>query len=267
MASLGVFGSTWQQAPGARDNLRSNQTLLEAFGAEPGNLTLGPRGRADEAVATDGVDEVPRIFSMKEQPGFGGPLLGAFRGPSSSQDFGWTGSSTGFRFSGFDGWGQQHLLRPGRTGQAEGFSPGTGLISGGGFGLGSGSGDPCWVTVFGFPGRMAAAVRQQLESLCGPILEVRHGEGNFMHVRFQGPQAASACLALNGQILLGQLMVGCVPCAHSALLACDSDAAEEDRGKGAAFPAGSIVPAYGPGGPQVRRGGLLWRLLDNLFGI
>jgi len=263
MASPGVFGSTWQQAPGARDNLRSNLTLLEAFGAEPGTGAPGIRATGADEVATD--DEVPRIFSMKAQPGFGGPLLGSFR-PSNAQDFGWTGSATGFRSSGIDGWGQQHLLHPGRTVQGEGFAS-SALLSGGGVGLGSGSGDPCWVTVFGFQGQMAAAVRQQLQSLCGPILEVCHGEGNFMHVRFQGPQAASACLALNGQILIGQLMVGCVPCAHSALLASTgSDLTEEDRCRAAAVPGGSLLPG-GPGAPQARRGGLLWRLLDNLFDI
>eukprot|EP00434_Breviolum_minutum_P042600 symbB.v1.2.037927.t1/scaffold5742.1/size24057/2 len=42
----------------------------------------------------------------------------------------------------------------------------------GGLGAGTTSGNPCWVTVFGFPGRAAAAIRQQLEAVCGPIVEV-----------------------------------------------------------------------------------------------
>merc|ERR1719262_418460 len=77
------------------------------------------------------------------------------------------------------------------------------------------SGDPCWVTVFGFPGRSAALVRQQLESRCGPVVEVRHGDGNFMHMRFQSASAASQCLAHNGRPLLGGVLIGCVPCTAS----------------------------------------------------
>merc|ERR1719324_1540666 len=72
--------------------------------------------------------------------------------------------------------------------------------------------DPSWVTVFGYPGRAAALVRQQLESMCGPIVEVRHGDGNFMHVRFQTVAAARNCLSQHGHTVLGKLIVGCVPC-------------------------------------------------------
>merc|ERR1719506_2067026 len=75
--------------------------------------------------------------------------------------------------------------------------------------------DPSWVTVFGFPGRAAALVRQQLETLCGPVVEVQHGDGNFMHVRFQTAAAAQACLSHHGHTVLGKLMVGCVPCTSS----------------------------------------------------
>eukprot|EP00913_Durusdinium_trenchii_P034170 g31979.t1 len=88
------------------------------------------------------------------------------------------------------------------------------------------SGSASWVTVFGFPGRAASGVRQQLEAVCGPIVEVCYGEGNFMHVCFGSPQAASACLALNGQLLLGKIMVGCIPCTHAALLAGESEQPE-----------------------------------------
>ncbi|CAE7668322.1 Nup35, partial [Symbiodinium pilosum] len=78
------------------------------------------------------------------------------------------------------------------------------------------------VTVFGFPSRLAPAVRQQLEALCGPIVEVCYGDGNFVHVCFASSQAASACLGLNGQLLLAKVMVGCVPCTHAALLSGES---------------------------------------------
>eukprot|EP00930_Biecheleria_cincta_P071035 TRINITY_DN58595_c0_g1_i1.p1 TRINITY_DN58595_c0_g1~~TRINITY_DN58595_c0_g1_i1.p1 ORF type:complete len:246 (+),score=30.20 TRINITY_DN58595_c0_g1_i1:48-785(+) len=235
--------NSWQQAFGTKSNLHGNQAFLEAFGADVGNVAGGSMSvRGAEAMATD--EEIPRVFSMKEA---------AFQGGATALRGG----------RGIDSWGQQHVLQAGRTRHhalvREGLdSPG--LL-----------GDSRWVTVFGFPGRMALAVRQQLESLCGPIAEVCHGDGNFMHVRFHNPQAASSCLTLNGQLLLGKLMVGCIPCAHSALLAASNgerEAQETDRypgGVGGIAGPGIPPAAMGPGGPQVRRGALLWRVLDYLF--
>merc|ERR1719401_674016 len=91
-----------------------------------------------------------------------------------------------------------------------------------------GSGDACWVTVFGFPGRAASLVRQQLETQCGPIVKVRHGDGNYMHVRFHSVAAAGQCLALNGRQLVGKLLIGCVP--RTSGLAGDNDMRDDASG-------------------------------------
>jgi len=153
------------------------------------------------------------------------------------------------------GWGNNLMLHP---------TPQDSAL--GGLGAGTTSGNPCWVTVFGFPGRAAAAIRQQLEAVCGPIVEVCHGEGNFMHICFASSQAATACLALNGQLLLGKIMVGCIPCTHAALLAAgETDQQELLQRTATSNSGGQFLPR--PGRPEVRRNGFLWRLLDQLFDL
>ncbi|CAK9070574.1 unnamed protein product [Durusdinium trenchii] len=194
------------------DQLLTNRTLVEAFGG-----TTGPSGAGGSRVGTfdeaaDEAEEIPRVFSLKGA----GSSFGAGANHTSlpsSQAFGaWPGASS---------WGNHLLLHP--TPSQEAGLPAFGS------GLGNApmaSGSASWVTVFGFPGRAASGVRQQLEAVCGPIVEVCYGEGNFMHVCFGSPQAASACLALNGQLLLGKIMVGCIPCTHAALLAGESEQPE-----------------------------------------
>eukprot|EP00933_Yihiella_yeosuensis_P023816 TRINITY_DN18518_c0_g1_i1.p1 TRINITY_DN18518_c0_g1~~TRINITY_DN18518_c0_g1_i1.p1 ORF type:complete len:320 (+),score=73.34 TRINITY_DN18518_c0_g1_i1:72-1031(+) len=317
------WGSSWSgPLAGGRDHLRAHPALMEAFGAEPSRFGVSAEGASGRGVLTDtvssadGIDEIPKVFSLQAQQqrgqgslisssltGFGtgsSSLLGASgtTGGLSLHGGFYGGSSSGANLHGsaygggsragssaFGGWGQEHLLKGA-------VAVGSDTLCGGfSEGLGSGSSnDPCWVTVFGFPARMATAVRQQLEAVCGHIAEVCYGDGNFMHVRFQSPQAASACLALNGQTLLGKLMIGCTPCAHSVLLAAsagatgglDSDEAEQRQRHWQQWPGGSGIASGGHGamagapwssaavgrdGPQVRRNGLFWRLLDHLFDI
>mmetsp|Transcript_46336 Transcript_46336/g.110316 ORF Transcript_46336/g.110316 Transcript_46336/m.110316 type:complete len:260 (-) Transcript_46336:13-792(-) len=140
-------------------------------------------------------------------------------------------------------------------------------------------GDPCWVTVFGFPGRAAGLVRQQLEMLCGPIVESRYGDGNFLHIRFQTASAASQCLARNGHPLVGNLLIGCVPCTAAAGLG--SDGLDADPSTTSRWRGGdslrfdwdnsggrNVVPPGAVGwAPRLRRQGFLWRVLDTLFNI
>lgn len=136
-------------------------------------------------------------------------------------------------------------------------------------------GDPCWVTVFGFPGRATSLVRQQLEALCGPILEIRHGDGNFMHVHFHSAAAGNMCLAQNGRAILGgKLLIGCVPCT-SGLVGAGQGMDESEEAETHLRPAGqsSVVGlpwalSTGPDpGPKVTRGGFFQRVLDMLFDI
>jgi len=124
--------------------------------------------------------------------------------------------------------------------------------------------DQSWVTVFGYPGRAAALVQQQLEALCGPIAEVRHGDGNFMHVRFQSVHAAQQCLSHHGHTVLGKLMIGCVPCTSTLLGTADQKAPDSSRRRELVEPEASIPRAPLP---QVHRGNLLWRLLDLVFDV
>ncbi|CAJ1444373.1 unnamed protein product [Effrenium voratum] len=89
-----------------------------------------------------------------------------------------------------------------------------------------------------------------------------------MHVCFASCQAATACLALNGQLLLGKIMIGCIPCTHAALLAATGDCLEQESVRAAPGTAYDLRQmSAGPGRPEVRRNGLLWRMLDQLFDI
>ncbi|CAE8620362.1 unnamed protein product [Polarella glacialis] len=271
MMSWGGQGAAgaWHDSSRGQD-LRGHPTLLAAFGAEPrlgDGANLGGLLDANQ-------DEVPRTFSTKAQQGLGG--AGAPGGGGMDSALG-----------GYGGWGNQ-LVLGGKNGQRSAVGSAGGLLgvagpltdrsSGFSGARGSGSSQSCWVTVFGFPGRMAAPVRQQLEALCGPVAEVLHGDGNFMHARFQSAQAANACLALNGQVLLGSLMVGCVPCAQSVLLSASGPEEVEQSSQwlnqgsllGSQLPQGNRLAGStgSPGqGPEVRRSGLFWRLLDHIFDI
>lgn len=166
------------------------------------------------------IEEVPRIFSQTSR------TWQNFV-PASGNGFGWYygecdfGDSTETKFPGVPNYkvrgfdqGALHGMVDGTVAGSLGFAQTTmGDLPGGGAG-----GDPCWVTVFGFPGRAAHLVQQQLETLYGPVVEVCHGDGNFMHVRFHSAAAASACLALNGHALLGRVLIGCVPCTSAVVV-------------------------------------------------
>ncbi|CAE7247858.1 Nup35 [Symbiodinium natans] len=189
----------------ASRDLLTNPTLLEAFGgnslAYQGN---GPSrvGTLDEAMGEEG-EEVPKVFSMQ---GLGSSSGVASAGAASQGN--WYRNSSfgaGAAAGAAGGWGHSLLLHPAPVQEGLGLGREPGGRSG-----------ACWITAFGFPSRLAPAVRQQLETICGPIVEVCYGDGNFVHVCFASSQAANACLALNGQLLLGKLMVGCVPCTHAA---------------------------------------------------
>lgn len=166
------------------------------------------------------LEEVPHIFSQKSRTWAGFSSV-------NGANFDWHYEDSGFgdfaettftgvptcRVRGFDK-GKQHGTDDWTVPGCLGFAQTTlGDLPGGGAGS-----DPCWVTVFGFPGRAALLVQQQLEALYGPVLEVCHGDGNFMHVRFHSTAAASACLALNGHALLGRLLIGCVPCTSAVVV-------------------------------------------------
>jgi len=238
-------------------------------GGIPGLGRLSPVGepgwRADLPSSSGAMaeDDMPRSFSVKDQ-------LGGF----------------GFGADDFVVGGLGDI--PMRSSPSAGMTPhGDALY-----------GDPCWVTVFGFPGRSASLVRQQLETLCGPIVEVRHGDGNYMHVRFHSAAAAAQCLALNGRQVLGKLLIGCVP--RTSGLAADNLSMRSDGGgdigglgqppiagrAGALLsPGTSSFDAYGSDGgpptgpraampappavrgPLVKRGGLWRSLLDLIFDI
>jgi len=238
------MGGAWQYAAGAPDAARVHPKLFEAFGAETRPDDFGGFGGSGSNTAAFAdptgalAEEVPRVFSAKAQGSLAGDL--------------------GFQTSGFGGG----------FASAGGASASQPLAA-----SALPYGDPCWVTVFGFPGRAAALVRQQLEALCGPIVEVCHGDGNFMHVRFHGASAANACLAQNGRPILGKLLIGCVPCTSGlggAGQAMDeSEEAEPPFRPGPKPAAGMPWPlaAGATPGPKVTRGGFLGRLLDLLFDI
>lgn len=243
-----MFGARHRQAP--KDNLLTNPTLIEAFGGNTSGYWSSPaRAGTVHEVVPDDAEEVPRVFSMKETSG----SFGASSSCLPTTQAPWPmGASSG------TGWGNNLMLHPTPTQDSTLGGLGTGQVA---------SGNPCWVTVFGFPGRAAAAVRQQLEAVCGPIVEVCHGEGNFMHICFVSSQAATACLALNGQLLLGKIMVGCIPCTHAALLAVGETDQQESLQRTATYSNGGQFLPPGPGRPEVRRSGFLWRLLDQLFDL
>merc|ERR1712007_177826 len=68
----------------------------------------------------------------------------------------------------------------------------------------------------------------------GPIVEVCHGDGNFMHVRFRSAAAADACLAQNGRPILGKLLIGCVPCSSDLVgMTASSGSTGQDASMGA----------------------------------
>jgi len=242
----GSTADTWQRAAGAG---AMHPRLFEALGGEarPSGDRFGLSGQGpafQESMAGSLSEEVPRIFSMAGQAGIAGDLQG---------DRGLFGVSSLREAQAQYGGGDPALLP-----QQAGALP---------------YGDPCWVTVFGYPGRAASLVRQQLEALCGPILEIRHGDGNFMHVRFPNPSAANMCLAQNGRPLLGgKIMIGCVPCTSGLLAASpgldDLDGSRPPllRAEGTtrlpwALSAGALP------GPKVTTGGLFQRLADALFDI
>eukprot|EP00928_Gymnodinium_smaydae_P025577 TRINITY_DN20321_c0_g1_i1.p1 TRINITY_DN20321_c0_g1~~TRINITY_DN20321_c0_g1_i1.p1 ORF type:complete len:305 (-),score=43.43 TRINITY_DN20321_c0_g1_i1:117-1031(-) len=205
MATWGSLGGAWQCAAGASAGAKSNRGLHEAFGLEVHGADMArSRFHADYALpanaqVSDGLvdDEVPRVFSMQSQlTAAGGGFPVGFADASSlvgGLGAGSAGALAGGIFSAAAGRSSMHSLAGGAAGPAS-------------------SHDPCWVTVFGFPARTSSMVRQQLETLCGPIVEVVHGDGNFMHVRFHSAEAAAACLAQNGRAVLGKLLFGCVPC-------------------------------------------------------
>lgn len=257
MATLGSLGNAWQYAAGAPDAARAHPKLLEAFGSDP-----------------------------RQSAGFGG-----FGSRASSSAFAGVASAYGEEvprvFSAkamHSSLGGEMLLQAPRT-----VDP---LVNAGA----SSQGDPCWVTVFGFPGRAASAVRQQLEAMCGPIAEVQHGDGNFMHVRFHSAAAASQCLAHNGTAIVGKLLIGCVPCTSALVAGYSSRGTAPGAGISGDFeddehmyggPASLIGGGRQPvgqgwgsmnmpqgqmgsgwaGGPQVIRANPLWRLLDLLFDV
>eukprot|EP00929_Paragymnodinium_shiwhaense_P069722 TRINITY_DN35179_c0_g1_i1.p1 TRINITY_DN35179_c0_g1~~TRINITY_DN35179_c0_g1_i1.p1 ORF type:complete len:249 (+),score=69.43 TRINITY_DN35179_c0_g1_i1:113-859(+) len=146
-------------------------------------------------------------------------------------------------------------------------------------------GDGTWVTVFGFPGRAANIVQERLAALCGPIVDVKYGEGNFIHVQFSSSAAAAQCLAQNGQPLVGSLIIGCVPCSSEMAAGGGGRAPAASRAGAATLDmdAGGLLgpgggPAAGPRAappvPLVAKqaqpaggGGLLWKFLAIIFDI
>uniref|UniRef100_A0A7S2CS91 RRM Nup35-type domain-containing protein n=1 Tax=Alexandrium andersonii TaxID=327968 RepID=A0A7S2CS91_9DINO len=247
MATWGSLGGAWQYAAGAPDGAFVHPKLFEAFGAEAKlGDDLGGFGANTQADVVGGfAEEVPRAFSARALAGTAGGGIG----PQAGLGLGTPGI----------GLGAPVLPQPM---------------------LGAPGGDARWVTVFGFPGRAAALVRQQLEARCGPIVETCHGDGNFVHVRFHSTSAANACLAQNGRALFGKLLIGCVPCT-SGLASVDQIADESEDAKtpsllhpGLPPPVAAVGGApwatLGAGlmdGPKVSRGSFFWNLLDLIFDI
>lgn len=188
-------------------------------------------------VETSAAEEVPKVFSTKSQT----PFAGGAGGLSAFADRAYQEPSFGSSWAGPAGLPTH--------------------------------GDPCWVTVFGFSGRSAALVRQQLESFCGPIVEVCHGDGNFMHVRFRSAAAANTCLSLNGHAILGKLLVGCVPCTANLGAMRGPQGLGAEEGPRLAAVQDEPKGLFGPGqrgattAAQVHRAGFGWRLLDLLFDL
>lgn len=247
MATWGSLGDSWQNATGAPERASLHPTLFAAFGRDVrladdvGGFAGGNRNNVFADSTSMLTEEVPRVFSMQSHGNFGGDSN------FQSVDHG----------AGFLGMGM-------------GTSPSmvTSALP---------SGDQCWVTVFGFPGRTATLVRQQLETLCGPIVEVYHGDGNFMHIRFQNASAANTCLAHNGHAILGKLLIGCVPCA-SGLRAmdearegesiCKSDGSLSNGGwPGSRRFRSPLAPVVVRPGPEIKTNGFIWRLLDLIFDL
>eukprot|EP00927_Polykrikos_kofoidii_P062435 TRINITY_DN57249_c0_g1_i1.p1 TRINITY_DN57249_c0_g1~~TRINITY_DN57249_c0_g1_i1.p1 ORF type:complete len:280 (+),score=62.71 TRINITY_DN57249_c0_g1_i1:132-971(+) len=279
MATWGTLGGAWQYAAGAEGTDRANLKLCEAFGANiqyPG-ADLFDKAPFAGAVRTDPAnalaDEVPRIFSMKAQPGGGlaGDTPATLQRPAGGDAIaGFGGGGLGGGIGGAIGGGLGGGLGGGGFMDVTGLRPPVASREGGA---------SCWVTVFGFAGRSESLVRQQLETHCGPILQVVHGDGNSMHLRFHTSAAASQCLALNGRSLMNKIIIGCVPCTASFI-----DGRAE---AGASAPAGGEEwsdayghvggPPTGPRsapppppaarGPRVQRGNLVWRMLDLIFDI
>jgi len=290
MATWGSYGGAWQYAVGANSNSNVHPKLAEAFGRDASAFqrsTYGSRldpglnrGFSDELTEAASPElEVPRVFSMKQSA-----QDGAFSGgapPGGGNDF--MGAS--------------------RFGMAIGAAAAAPCMA-------PGSVNPCmdphWVTVFGFPGRAAVVVRQQLETLCGPILDVIQEDGNFMHVRFQNVSSANQCLAHHGHAILGKLYIGCVQCTSTRLGASSGLAGETREELDLRRRESSVTPSVasfaglpaGPGGPgsggaafgqngggcwlngrggpagygnqappQIRKGGIFCRVLDALFDI
>eukprot|EP00418_Pyrodinium_bahamense_P063193 CAMPEP_0179084344 /NCGR_PEP_ID=MMETSP0796-20121207/38139_1 /TAXON_ID=73915 /ORGANISM="Pyrodinium bahamense, Strain pbaha01" /LENGTH=242 /DNA_ID=CAMNT_0020781767 /DNA_START=39 /DNA_END=767 /DNA_ORIENTATION=- len=242
MAAWGSGVGAWQRAAAAQDAAPARPVLFEERGADvrldDGFGGFAGRGGTASDLVGALVEEVPRVFSAKAHGGAAGDL--GLAGPSIAGGFG---------------------------GPCAARALATGALPGG---------DPRWVTIFGFPGRAAALVRQQLEALCGPIVEVCHGDGNFAHVRFHSSAAADACLAQNGRALLGKLLVGCVPCNSGLVGSGDQGVGEGEevglpppplRAVGLAPAGASTLWAGSAQGPKVTRGGLLGRFLDLIFDI
>mmetsp|Transcript_19754 Transcript_19754/g.35818 ORF Transcript_19754/g.35818 Transcript_19754/m.35818 type:complete len:285 (-) Transcript_19754:74-928(-) len=281
-AAWSGYGNAWQQQMPVSPGAAMHPKLYEAM---YGDLRMRNSARSpDGRLSPSGVGSQGGVFpgGAMTRPELANPnarLLGAdvieeenplfsSRGfPGMPRDF---NSFEAARASGFTGdrnaWRQLELASQDPT------------MSGGALP----TGDPCWVTVFGFPLRVAGLVRQQLEMLCGPIVEARHGDGNFMHIRFQTASAASQCLARNGHPLVGNLLVGCVPCTAAAGFGNDgADANASARrqrtgeslwldwdGTGQRNLSGPALAAAGVGWtPRVRRQGFLWRVLDTVFNI
>eukprot|EP00450_Noctiluca_scintillans_P006195 CAMPEP_0194486580 /NCGR_PEP_ID=MMETSP0253-20130528/7171_1 /TAXON_ID=2966 /ORGANISM="Noctiluca scintillans" /LENGTH=243 /DNA_ID=CAMNT_0039326681 /DNA_START=15 /DNA_END=746 /DNA_ORIENTATION=+ len=243
MATWSALGGGWQNAAGVGEG-RAHPKLFEAFGAGPRSTGFSP-----------------------ETATFGGataPFGAGIPGPMETS----MGDEVPRAFS---------MKTDANFGSNYSFPAGSFTDSG----VAPSSGDPCWVTVFGFPGRVATLVRQQLEMLCGPIMEVRQGDGNFVHVRFCNASAARQCLAHNGHAISGKLLIGCVPCTDVSLgtdsVESDAPMAPQWQGVsryGSEWPTPwaehgryqSVSPVMVQG-PQMRRSSFLWRLVDIIFDI
>jgi len=110
--------------------------------------------------------------------------------------------------------------------------------------------DTEWLTVFGFPQEAIASVRQYIEQKMNCSITVRTAEGNFMHVRMPTVESYHKCLALNGEMLFGNLVIGVMACRQTDML----------EGTTAEQPLRTIVPTQKPNKWFVA-------LLDFLFDV
>jgi len=78
--------------------------------------------------------------------------------------------------------------------------------------------DSKWLTVWGFPQQAMTSVRQYLESNLKCNMHVRIEEGNWMHIRLPTPEAYHQCLAMNGDVLFGKVMIGVQVCRTAHIL-------------------------------------------------